>query len=328
VRDLHFLTAMLLLAAGPVCAQSGMTQSGMTQAGMTQGPTPALSAGLEIRLPPGAVETARKTEDPARFALPTGAYTSTARPARRLDGRLTTTAYRIPPERGDTLVLAQAIRDQLLAQGYEIALDCATRGCGGFDFRFNYEVLPPPVMEVSLADFRLLSAQRSSGGVAVLISQSPRGGFVQVSELVSAPAAPIADLVPPAPLGVPVEAGPLAARLLRDGRAVLEAIDFQSGQTTLDADGVSALGALAAYLRAAPEIRVLIVGHTDSTGGLAANIALSRQRARAVRDALVRDHGIAAERITAEGAGYLAPRASNRTPAGRDRNRRVEVVLP
>ena len=71
----------------------------------------------------------------------------------------------------------------------------------------------------------------------------------------------------------------------------------------------------------------LLVGHTDMTGALDANIALSRRRAEAVRERLLRDHGLNRDRIDAQGAGWLAPRASNATKAGRAANRRVEVVV-
>jgi len=71
---------------------------------------------------------------------------------------------------------------------------------------------------------------------------------------------------------------------------------------------------------------VVLVGHTDASGALAPNIALSRARAQAVRAALVA-LGAKADQIGAEGAGYLAPRATNLTPEGRAQNRRVEVML-
>jgi outer membrane protein OmpA-like peptidoglycan-associated protein len=72
---------------------------------------------------------------------------------------------------------------------------------------------------------------------------------------------------------------------------------------------------------------VAIVGHTDASGGLEANIALSRKRAQAVRNVLIEAFGVPAAQIQAEGVGYLSPRASNLTEAGRTQNRRVEVML-
>ena len=84
---------------------------------------------------------------------------------------------------------------------------------------------------------------------------------------------------------------------------------------------------MAAWLKAHPDLRVTLVGHTDATGTLAGNVALSRQRAAAVRDWLIRHFGTDAAQLDAQGAGYLAPRASNQTAEGRQKNRRVEVML-
>ncbi len=60
---------------------------------------------------------------------------------------------------------------------------------------------------------------------------------------------------------------------------------------------------------------------------LDANIALSKRRAGTVRDRLVNEYGVPPGRVAAEGMGYLAPVASNLTPEGRERNRRVEALL-
>jgi OOP family OmpA-OmpF porin len=72
---------------------------------------------------------------------------------------------------------------------------------------------------------------------------------------------------------------------------------------------------------------VVLVGHTDASGGLAGNTALSRARAASVRDRLMAEYAVPAAQITAEGVGYLAPRATNKTEDGRARNRRVEAIL-
>ena len=76
-----------------------------------------------------------------------------------------------------------------------------------------------------------------------------------------------------------------------------------------------------------PDRKVLIVGHSDNAGTLAANIGLSRKRAQSVAQRLITKYGIEASRIQAEGAGYLSPITNNSTKDGRRQNRRVEVVL-
>lgn len=71
--------------------------------------------------------------------------------------------------------------------------------------------------------------------------------------------------------------------------------------------------------------RVLLVGHTDDTGDTRQNAELSERRAKAVAE-LFRAQGVADEQLYYQGAGETLPLADNRTPEGRARNRRVEIV--
>ncbi|MBD3765792.1 MAG: OmpA family protein, partial [Rhodobacterales bacterium] len=124
----------------------------------------------------------------------------------------------------------------------------------------------------------------------------------------------------------PGAADPLARALRRDGFAVLEDLAFATGSAELARGDIASLAVLAAMLAADPGMRLALVGHTDAAGGLEANIALSRARAVAVRNRLLA-LGADPARVVAEGVGWLAPRATNLTDEGRQRNRRVEAVL-
>jgi len=75
-----------------------------------------------------------------------------------------------------------------------------------------------------------------------------------------------------------------------------------------------------------PDLKIAVVGHTDNVGGYETNLDLSRQRADAVVAELVAAYGVAADRLFAAGASFLAPIASNETDEGRALNRRVELV--
>ena len=75
-----------------------------------------------------------------------------------------------------------------------------------------------------------------------------------------------------------------------------------------------------------PSRTVAIEGHTDSVGGDDYNLGLSQRRADSVRSNLV-SRGVDAARITAMGAGESAPVAGNESAAGRQQNRRVEVII-
>ena len=162
------------------------------------------------------------------------------------------------------------------------------------------------------------------GAAAILVSVAGSTAYVQVTEVGAgepAQATPVARAPMPAPSTAVWEI------LERDGHAVLDGLAFGTGSATLDAGARAALEGLARGLAEHPGARIALVGHTDTAGALAANVALSRRRAEAVRQALVDDHGADPARITADGVGYLAPRASNRGEAGRRENRRVEAVL-
>jgi OOP family OmpA-OmpF porin len=76
-----------------------------------------------------------------------------------------------------------------------------------------------------------------------------------------------------------------------------------------------------------PDLRVVIEGYTDSVGGEAYNQQLSERRANRVKDYLVKTSGIAESRLTAKGYGMSKPIDSNKTWAGRQKNRRVEAVV-
>lgn len=101
---------------------------------------------------------------------------------------------------------------------------------------------------------------------------------------------------------------------------------FDVDRSALRPGGQRLVQQLAAVLNEFPQRNALIEGHTDSTGSDTDNQALSTQRADAVRSALLQQ-GIAGARISARGHGESTPVSGNETAAGRQMNRRVEIVL-
>ena len=102
-------------------------------------------------------------------------------------------------------------------------------------------------------------------------------------------------------------------------------INFDTGKATIKPDSDQTLDSAAAALKAAPNLKIEVAGHTDNVGSSQANEKLSDERAKAVMAALVK-RGITANRLTAKGYGQSSPVADNRTEEGRAKNRRVELV--
>jgi outer membrane protein OmpA-like peptidoglycan-associated protein len=101
---------------------------------------------------------------------------------------------------------------------------------------------------------------------------------------------------------------------------------FDTGKATLKPGADRALDRLSQFLKDSSGTRVIIEGHTDSRGGDTYNQELSELRAQAVADALGA-RGVPADRYATKGFGKAYPIASNDTPAGRQQNRRVEIVF-
>ena len=117
----------------------------------------------------------------------------------------------------------------------------------------------------------------------------------------------------------------LRSEIDNSGKIAIYDIHFATGSAVIEPESASALNIIASYLNESSG-GFYIVGHTDDTGSLTSNLELSNARAGAVRQALVTQHGIPADRLEASGVGPLAPVSTNTGPAGRALNRRVEIV--
>jgi OOP family OmpA-OmpF porin len=268
------------------------------------------------------------------YLLPTGIWDNGAIPARNIEGRLTQQAWRIAAPSLTTLQLVRPLRDQLRNDRYRIIFECQTEACGGFDFRFGVHTLPPPEMQINIGDFRFLAAERTTNAgpevISLFVSRTTQAGFVQVIHAGPLQEDDIALASPQdAPLRAATEppAADFATQLDEIGRAVLSDLTFASGSAQLQIGEFTSLTAIADYLQQHPDRTLALVGHTDAAGDLAPNIALSQRRAASVLERLVADYGVARRQLEAQGIGYLAPIASNLTEAGREANRRVELVL-
>jgi outer membrane protein OmpA-like peptidoglycan-associated protein len=101
---------------------------------------------------------------------------------------------------------------------------------------------------------------------------------------------------------------------------------FDSGRAELKPGANQTIDRLAAFMQENRERKLTVEGYTDSVGSDDFNLTLSQRRADAVRDALAA-RGVDGVRIETRGFGKASPVASNSTAAGRQRNRRIEIVI-
>jgi OOP family OmpA-OmpF porin len=301
---------------------------------------------LDLHLPPTATASGERHEALSSYNVPIGPWRSGVIPTTTAEGSIAQTAWKIPTAGLATLQILQPLRAQLADQGFKTVFECATTACGGFDFRYGTETLPEPEMHVDLGDYRFLAARRDGAQgtewVTLIVSRSAGAGFVQMTRIGQDAAAThdTPDLVvsskstfSPAPLTRMPMATPAAlpqdaliAALETGAPAILSDLAFPSAKADLAPGDYPSLAQLATWLAANPDARIELVGHTDASGNVQANIALSLARADATRAALISDFGIDPARIATRGAGPADPIATNDTPEGRAQNRRVEVI--
>ena len=336
------LLAVLMALPWPVLAAAQSVQAAAV--------TATAPRAMVLDLPTNARRTAAQETDLGSYKVPISRYEQGRIQSVWAEGEVHRQAWQIQAPGLTTLQILAPLRTQLADAGFDTIFECEARDCGGFDFRYATDVLPEPDMHVDLGDFRFISAHRMGSDrpeyITLLVSRSAGRGFVQMIRV--GPNIP-GDTVLTASTKSPMQGPPqaslvatpqdaavrpaqegqtptLTARLEAQGRAVLEDLDFTPGSATLGQGPFPTLASLASYLKTHPDRSVTLVGHTDAEGSLAANIALSKNRAGAVRQRLA-DLGVPSGQITADGVGYLSPLTSNLTAEGRSRNRRVEAIL-
>jgi OOP family OmpA-OmpF porin len=285
-------------------------------------------AEFVLQLPLGAKETYSRLEPALPPVVAVKPYGETGLETVPAPGYIRRSVWAFGGEQ--TLAEVQnSILEQLENSDYEILFFCQTEQCGGFDFRFAIDVVPEPEMRVDLRDFRFISARQTvlqePSYVTFLLSKSPESVYVQMTEYTSVAAQGTLSASVSEPESSVLEN--TVSGQGDDASMILEGLQFETGSATLGADPENSLKRLADRLSRDKSLKVLLVGHSDMSGTLRANIALSRQRAATIRDILIQKYGIAADRLSAHGVGFLSPRASNETREGRQKNRRVEAVF-
>jgi len=238
----------------------------------------------------------------------------------KLEGRVTRVAYRTGPG-PSILEVSRNFENQLKGAGFETLLACDTDQCGGIPFSEQIDVLPVPQMWVDGFNFRYFAAHKKSDNADIYASVvTSKNNDDVTTELVVAVVGAMENKM--------VDAAAMAKGLGEKGHIALYGIYFDTDKATLKKESAPTLAEMAKLLGGQPQMRVFIVGHTDSQGAYEHNMTLSRQRAEAVAAALSGSYRVARDRLYTAGVGYLAPIGSNATEDGRALNRRVELVVP
>ncbi len=333
LRRVCAAAAMMALMAGVSAAVS---------AGAAQAATEIPAADIEGAGPDspilsrfaGSVIIGYRQADYDTITLPLGGYHDGDFDAvDHPEGRVTQIAYAVP--RGKTVLdVYRSFESAMAEAGFSELFQCEDEGCGGYDFSRSLSEPVRNAMPVKDGNLVLQLLSATSGNLRALSAELDRPeGRVQVSLMVvqhdDDPVGVLMQVVESAAMQseqVTVDAAAMSQGLALTGHVALYGLEFATDSAELQPGSEETLAQMAELLKGNEAMKVFIVGHTDTTGPLAHNLALSKERAEAVVSALESRYGVSAERMEAEGVGPFAPLASNDSDAGRQQNRRVELV--
>lgn len=243
-----------------------------------------------------------------------------------VEGRVTKIRYQIDKER-TSLEVFRNYEQALSDGGFETLFSCKNKVCGGRNF--GLIVIPyDGVMSDNYKDQRFLATKltRPEGTAYIslyIVKAYNVGGAKKNNVYVQL------DIIETTEMEtgmVTVDAEAMGQGIDAEGHIAIYGILFDTGSDRIRPDSKPALAEIVKLLNLRPDMKLLVVGHTDNVGKLQYNMDLSNRRAAAVVKELAAGHGIEAARLTPAGVGFLAPVASNRSDEGRALNRRVELV--
>jgi len=319
------LSVLLLILPWPLFAGAGDVS------GVAEHPMVSRYPGQQIRW--------QEIENFRPYRVPTGPVTGYRTIDDWIDtaGRVTRTFYRYEGTERSYGEIYQNYLSALEAQRFEIlaAGQSTDRRGSGVGSRQWQEVLyreNPTGQPGEVAT--MFAGTASAGGAGSIVARKARAAgmaylVLTVEQHAEDYVGTLIDIVEVAAAEtglVVVDAEAMGTDLEERGRVVLRGIVFEFDKAVLARESDAALEVIAGYLKAHPQQAFYVVGHSDSVGSFAYNQKLSADRARAVATALTARYGIAADRLQPHGVGPLAPVFSNASEAGREENRRVELV--
>ena len=274
------------------------------------------------------------------YSLPIGPATKDSEGQRvaskeiSLEGIVTKTLYRGPKERS-TLEILRNYRSALEAADFEILYSCGGSECGTLFHWLFYKEMGQRVRSTRTSgsafdipqDVRYLAAKGTVGGrtVHIAVLTAFDAGFSKLSKQ----AVTLVEVIESEEMDtgmVTVDAEAMAQGIDATGHIAIYGIYFDTNSAEIKPESSTTLVEISTLLQNRPSLKLLVVGHTDNQGDYDYNMGLSGRRAEAVVKTLRNQYGVDASRLRPAGVGFLAPVASNDNAAGREKNRRVELV--
>ncbi len=250
-----------------------------------------------------------------------------------LEGQITRILYRGPDARS-TLEILRNYQAALETAGFEILYRCGS-DCGNnfaallygpTNMRIKNTATSGSAFDLPL-NVRYLAAKMTDGARTVHVSLLTAfdNGFgplskrpVTLLQIIESKAMDTGMVV--------VDAEAIGKGIDTTGHMAIYGVVFDTDSAAIKPESSPILAEIATLLQSRPSLKILVVGHTDDQGAYEYNLNLSNQRANSVARYLTEKHQIDPGRMRAAGVGFLAPVATNDTPDGRDKNRRVELV--
>lgn len=252
-----------------------------------------------------------------------------------LEGKYTRIAYNFPKDRSGLEVMRnyQAALDKA---GLKTLFACAKETCGEDFGDYFVDAVGSQFIKDSSAYWEPFNYGRNAERYLVAKGTTPEGLLVHVAVYTVEPVQGknggiYLQIVEGKPMetdkvSANLNAGDMAKGIAAEGKVAVYGVYFDTGKADLKPESKPALGEMAKLLQQDPKLKVYIVGHTDNQGAIAANVELSQKRADAVVKALSTEYKVDGKRLAAKGVASYAPVASNDNDAGREKNRRVELV--
>jgi outer membrane protein OmpA-like peptidoglycan-associated protein len=250
-----------------------------------------------------------------------------------LEGLITRILYRGPDERS-SLEILRNYQSALEGAGFEILFTCGS-DCGNNFAALLYGPMAMKIMNTDTSgsafdlpqDVRFLAArlQDEKRTVHVAVMTAFDNGFGALSKR----PVTLLQIIESKNMDtdmVKVDAEAIGKGIDSTGHMAIYGVEFDTDSATIKPASAAVLGEIASLLNSRPALNLMVIGHTDNQGAFEYNLNLSSARANSVARYLVEQHGIDQGRLRSGGVGYQAPVASNDTPDGRARNRRVELV--